>query len=474
MHIAQLEAALELSRSSIRFYEKEGLLTPERLDNGYRDYSEEDLETLRRIKLLRALGLPLEDIKALQAGVLDLPVALRAQEDRLRRERRQREAALSLCRTLEGEGVAYRELEARPYLEELSRLERAGVWLQPPAADSLPFAPCPWRRFLARTLDRALLTLLVLGLPSLVLRWRPGEGLLWELFQNYLIWGLQFLAEPLLLSTWGTTPGKWIFGLRVRNAAGGKLTFWEAVRRLGSIFRCGEGYGIPFYNLYRNYKNYRACADGEVLPWDEGLAYTLRDAKPWRGAIWLAAAALDLGLAALVTVNLTMPPVRSGLTVAGFARNYNDIIRQYEFSSLTLDPAGQWVTPEGVLDLDGPPPSFRYTTAGDGTLTGLSFLYHTPPDLFGSGAETQQTAALLAMLAAQPEAGLLNWLSLVGEASARMGAPFEDGTFTVAGLTVTNETAYSGYEVVGDAYLVPVEGEEQTFSQTFSITRTAE
>ena len=211
-----------------------------------------------------------------------------------------------------------------------------------------------------------------------------------------------------------------------------------------------------------------------MLPWDEGLAYTLRDAKPWRGAIWLAAAALDLGLAALVTVNLTMPPVRSGLTVAGFARNYNDIIRQYEFSSLTLDPAGQWVTPVGVLDLDGPPLSFRYTTAVDGTLTGLSFLYHTPPDLFGSGAETQQTAALLAMLAAQPEAGLLNWLSLVGEASARMGAPFEDGTFTVAGLTVTNETAYSGYEVVGDAYLVPVEGEEQTFSQTFSITRTAE
>ena len=143
MHIAQLEAALELSRSSIRFYEKEGLLTPERLDNGYRDYSEEDLETLRRIKLLRALGLPLEDIKALQAGVLDLPVALRAQEDRLRRERRQREAALSLCRTLEGEGVAYRELEARPYLEELSRLERAGVWLQPPPPTASPSPPAP-------------------------------------------------------------------------------------------------------------------------------------------------------------------------------------------------------------------------------------------------------------------------------------------------------------------------------------------
>ena len=45
MHIAQLEEDLGLSRASIRFYEKEGLLSPERLANGYRDYSEEDLET---------------------------------------------------------------------------------------------------------------------------------------------------------------------------------------------------------------------------------------------------------------------------------------------------------------------------------------------------------------------------------------------------------------------------------------------
>ncbi|WP_295630173.1 MerR family transcriptional regulator [uncultured Intestinimonas sp.] len=247
MHIAQLEEALELSRASIRFYEKEGLLSPERLANGYRDYSEEDLETLRRVKLLRALGLPLEDIKALQAGTLDLPAALRAQEERLRREQRQREAALSLCQTLEGEGVAYRDLEAGPYLEELSRLEREGVQLQPPAADSLPCAPYPWRRFLARQLDRSLLSLLFSAVLSLVLRRRLGEGLPWDLFETYLLWGIQFLVEPLLLSTWGTTPGKWIFGLQVRSSDGRKLTFGEAQSRLWGLFRYGEGYGIPFY-----------------------------------------------------------------------------------------------------------------------------------------------------------------------------------------------------------------------------------
>ena len=62
MNVSQLEAALDLPRASIRFYEKEGLLSPERLANGYRDYSEADLETPQRIKLVRALGLPLEGI----------------------------------------------------------------------------------------------------------------------------------------------------------------------------------------------------------------------------------------------------------------------------------------------------------------------------------------------------------------------------------------------------------------------------
>ena len=101
MNVSQLEAALDMPRASIRFYEKEGLLSPERLANGYRDYSEADLETLRRIKLLRALGLPLEDIKALQAGRLRLGDALRTQEARLRREAAEREAARTLCRTME-------------------------------------------------------------------------------------------------------------------------------------------------------------------------------------------------------------------------------------------------------------------------------------------------------------------------------------------------------------------------------------
>jgi DNA-binding transcriptional MerR regulator len=41
----------------LRYYEQQGLLTPERLPSGYRVYRESDVETVRRIRRLLAAGL---------------------------------------------------------------------------------------------------------------------------------------------------------------------------------------------------------------------------------------------------------------------------------------------------------------------------------------------------------------------------------------------------------------------------------
>ena len=79
MTIKELERRTGLPRTSIRFYEQEELLHPERKENNYRDYSEEDVRTLKKIKLLRRLSLDLEDIRRLQAGELPLGQALSEQ-----------------------------------------------------------------------------------------------------------------------------------------------------------------------------------------------------------------------------------------------------------------------------------------------------------------------------------------------------------------------------------------------------------
>ena len=98
MTIKEMEDRTGMERANIRFYEKEGLLSPSRLANGYRDYSEEDVETLMRIKLLRSLRMPLEDIRALQLSEKTLSDTLRMHLQRLTEEKELLSAAENWAR----------------------------------------------------------------------------------------------------------------------------------------------------------------------------------------------------------------------------------------------------------------------------------------------------------------------------------------------------------------------------------------
>ena len=69
MKINEVEAAVGVTKKNIRFYEEEGLITPSREPgNGYRSYSQADVERLRRIKLLRKLDVPLAEIRQMLEG----------------------------------------------------------------------------------------------------------------------------------------------------------------------------------------------------------------------------------------------------------------------------------------------------------------------------------------------------------------------------------------------------------------------
>lgn len=64
MTIKEVEELTGLSRSNVRFYEKERLIFPSRNEkNGYRDYSESDVENIKKIAYLRTLGISIEDIR---------------------------------------------------------------------------------------------------------------------------------------------------------------------------------------------------------------------------------------------------------------------------------------------------------------------------------------------------------------------------------------------------------------------------
>ena len=68
MKIGEIATATGLSRDTLRFYEKRGLLRARRSANGYRDYPSEAVDWLRYIRLAQTLGFSLAEIEA------DLPL----------------------------------------------------------------------------------------------------------------------------------------------------------------------------------------------------------------------------------------------------------------------------------------------------------------------------------------------------------------------------------------------------------------
>ncbi len=52
MTIKEVEQRLEVPRATVRFYEKEELLSPVRGENGYREYSEEDVVKFEKATVL--------------------------------------------------------------------------------------------------------------------------------------------------------------------------------------------------------------------------------------------------------------------------------------------------------------------------------------------------------------------------------------------------------------------------------------
>lgn len=73
MTIKEIEQITGLSRSNIRFYEKEKLISPVRnANNGYREYLEEDIKIIKKVAYLRTLGISVENIRKLSNKEIDL------------------------------------------------------------------------------------------------------------------------------------------------------------------------------------------------------------------------------------------------------------------------------------------------------------------------------------------------------------------------------------------------------------------
>ena len=128
MKINEVEAAVGVTKKNIRFYEEEGLITPGREPgNGYRSYSQTDVERLRRIKLLRKLDVPLAEIRQMLEGECTLAEGMTRQLERLYTRRTDLDEAVNFCTLLQKEPVSLNELDVEQTLARLTAKEEQGV-----------------------------------------------------------------------------------------------------------------------------------------------------------------------------------------------------------------------------------------------------------------------------------------------------------------------------------------------------------
>ncbi len=65
MNIGKASARTGLKSKTIRYYEEIKLLLPDRLSNGYRDYSDSHIDTLKFLKVARGLSFSIDDCRTL-------------------------------------------------------------------------------------------------------------------------------------------------------------------------------------------------------------------------------------------------------------------------------------------------------------------------------------------------------------------------------------------------------------------------
>lgn len=385
--IQEIEIHSGLDRATIRYYESEKLICPVRGENGYRDYSEDDLETIHKIKLLRQMDIPIETIRSLQQGTGDLQSVLYKQSLVLSNRVNKAERALNICKLMQTSGESYQTMDAKAYLETLDREPSGQDEKSKPDYHEekamIPFHPV--RRFIARLIDYGIVYLFVRFVLEVVFRLRI-EGLL---ITDLISIGSMILSIPLtalLLSTVQTTVGKWIMGIHVEWYTGGKLSFREALRREWLAFRYGMGFGIPFYQIWRLYRSYKDYRDYSETEWDRGCLQSFFYWGALKKCLMVIVIVLYLAGSVLISLNTLLPPYRSGdLTVSQFAANYNRYLSIFdEDSDMELLSDGKWpwggtsTSNSGVIhiDLSGKPErenaNFEYMLEGD-RITEISY-----------------------------------------------------------------------------------------------------
>lgn len=164
MKINEVEALAGIAKKNIRFYEEQGLISPRRNpENGYRDYADEDVLVLRRIRLLRKLDVPIDEIRLMLSGSHTVGDGMRRHLISLERQQRNLQQAMELCQELAYQDIPISQLDTESLLTRMETLEQAGTSFHDVAAQDIK------KRYIAPVVVTAIVVTVMITLSALLL-----------------------------------------------------------------------------------------------------------------------------------------------------------------------------------------------------------------------------------------------------------------------------------------------------------------
>ena len=155
----------------------------------------------------------------------------------------------------------------------------------------------PWVRCCARFID-----ILIFGLclgtflgfiaPAMLTRIASVIGL--------LLLFLWCFAEAVCLSTWGTTPGKGLLRVTVRNADGSRLNYRSALLRSVNVWIRGLGAGLPLVSIITLIVAYEKLTKNGITTWDQLPNFSVTYKKIGRTRVIVAALLLVMFISFIV------------------------------------------------------------------------------------------------------------------------------------------------------------------------------
>ena len=164
MKINEVEVLAGIAKKNIRFYEEQGLISPRRNpENGYRDYADEDVLVLRRIRLLRKLDVPIDEIRLMLSGSHTVGDGMRRHLISLERQQRNLQQAMELCQELAYQDIPIAQLDTESLLTRMETLEQAGTSFHDVAAQDIK------KRYIAPVAVTAVVVTFMAALSGLLL-----------------------------------------------------------------------------------------------------------------------------------------------------------------------------------------------------------------------------------------------------------------------------------------------------------------